>query len=265
MKRVLLFLVAILLSLAFYLNRQSTTHQPTQDQITSSSSAPARAAPLQLPANLIHPDSGTKLPILHSQSAGGEPENIQQYPNQTLASLPSGEQESLWEALSLARREVRPIPKSHAERQENQGFDYYAVHQEQKLTSRFGPQGMQIVSSSRRYTEQDAMDPVTAWQANMRLHAFAGEEIPQSTSPEKSAQNSSKIEFHHQPGLIEWFDNAEEGLEHGYTIAARPSNLSEGEQVSLEVSLDGLQALDGRTGDGTPDRARRTQRPPLRG
>lgn len=66
------------------------------------------------------------------------------------------EQKSLWQALSEARREVREIPESWRSRKENLGYDFYALHPKQQLTSRFGTGEVQLVSSERTYTEADA-------------------------------------------------------------------------------------------------------------
>lgn len=154
----------------------------------------------------------------------------------SLNDLPSSEQQSLWKAFSEARREVRPIPESRAQRAENLGYDFYALHPKQNMTTRFGSQGVQIVSSDRHYTEADAEHPTTAWQAQMHLLSFAGERVPQGSQAEKSSLATSRVEYRHGPVLTEWFDNGIAGIEHGYTIATRPPQLSDGEEVALGLS-----------------------------
>jgi len=252
MKRILLSLVLILLGLVFYLSHQSADLQQAQGVTSQVAINPAKPAAFsqawsEITSSNTVPNLTAPLPQRHSENlvdnSGGA--------DKTLSSLPSNEQKSLWKAYSEARREVRLIPESRAGRTENLGYDFYALHPKQNMTTRFGSQGVQFVSSNRTYTEDDIKNPTTAWQAQMRLLAFAGEEVFQGAKPEKSEQRSSLVEFHHSPELIEWFDNGVEGIEHGYTIAARPSNLSDGEDVLFEVTLDGLQASDRKLDDGS--------------
>lgn len=166
-----------------------------------------------------------------------------------LKKLTVAEQQSLWAAFAEARREVRSIPEAWTGRPENQDFDFYALHPKQKLTTRFGSQGVQLVSSERTYTEADTENPITSWQARMRLSSFAGQSVSLEAPPEQSAESSSKVEYRHQPGLVEWYDNGAAGVEHGYTIAARPAGLGQAEAVSFEVAVDGLQVTEGVSDD----------------
>ncbi|MDA7881406.1 FG-GAP repeat protein, partial [Akkermansiaceae bacterium] len=173
----------------------------------------------------------------------------------TLSDLSDTEQKSLWVAFSEARREARrearPIPGAWAQREENIGYDFYALHPKQNLTTRFGSQGVQIVSSDRTYTESDARNPSTAWKARMHLLSFAGSNVPLGAPAEKSEGNGSRVEYRHRPGLTEWYDDGIAGMEHGYTIAQRPRHLQAGEEVVLEVALDGLKAADHTEEDGS--------------
>ena len=170
-----------------------------------------------------------------------------------LSSLTDREQRSLWKAFSEARLEVRPIPETRAHRAENLGYDFYALHPKQNMTARFGSQGVQIVSSDRTYTEEGAVTPDAAWEARMRLLSFAGEEVSPGAQPEKSEGRDSRVEYRHQPGLTEWYENGTEGLEHGYTIAARPTSRSDGGEISVEIALDGLRATVRKRGDDRQD------------
>lgn len=211
-----------------------------------------------LPLNADHRGliSENQLPLAEKAGTGVQPLTAGSPDRQTAAAaaldeLSNTEQQSLWTAFSEARREVRPIPEHWAEREENQGYDFYALHPKQHLTTRFGAQGVQIVSSDRTYTEADAQQAGTAWQANMRLLTFAGQEVPTGALPEKSDELSSRVEYCHQPDITEWFDNGVEGMEHGYTIAARPAHLSDGEPVSLTVAVDGLTVAQQTSDDDT--------------
>lgn len=71
------------------------------------------------------------------------------------------EQRSLWQALSEARREVRAIPEAWSAREENRGYDLYALHPKQKLTARFGRGTVRFVSSIRSEVAADANRPGT--------------------------------------------------------------------------------------------------------
>ena len=169
----------------------------------------------------------------------------------TLSDLPDSEQASLWKAFSEARREARPIPKAWAQRDENVGYDFYALHPKQNLTTRFGSQGVQIVSSDRTYTEGDANNPTTAWEARMHVLSFAGSNVPLGAPAEKLEDSSSRVEYRHLAELTEWYDNGVDGMEHGYTIAERPRHLQTGKDVVLEVALDGLKASEQSNEDGS--------------
>jgi hypothetical protein len=154
--------------------------------------------------------------------------------------LTEAEQRSLWHAFSEARREVREIPAAWADRPENRGYDFYAPHPKQKLTARFGAGEVQFVSSQRTYPVTDAGQPVTAWEARMRLRSFAGREVAADAKPEKVA--GSRVAYQRAAGLTEWYDNGVEAMEHGFTVAARPGHLAAGAEGVLEMSLEGLTA-----------------------
>ncbi|MGJ8724877.1 MAG: hypothetical protein ACSHYB_10005 [Roseibacillus sp.] len=165
--------------------------------------------------------------------------------------LSQSEQKSLWAAFSEARREIRPIPESWSQREENLGFDFYALHPKQNLTTRFGPQGIQFVSSDRTYTEEDAEKASTSWTAQMNVLSFAGNNIPLSASPEKNETSSTRVEYRHSPELTEWYHNGVVAMEHGYTVAQRPAHLNPTEEVVIEVALYGLTAAAHTAEDGS--------------
>lgn len=152
------------------------------------------------------------------------------------------EQKSLWQALSEARREVREIPEAWANRPENLGYDFYALHPTQQLTARFGAGAVQLVSSERSHTEADTGQPTTAWEAKMSLQSFAGGEVAADATAEKVAGN--RVEYQRAPGLTEWFDNGTEAMEHGFTVAGRPAHLAANDEVVIAMRLDGLNAAE---------------------
>jgi len=169
----------------------------------------------------------------------------------SLDDLPKSEQQSLWQAFSEARREARLIPDAWAQREENLGYDFYALHPKQNLTARFGSQGVQFVSSDRTYTEEDKSNPTTSWEARMHVLSFAGSNVPLGAPAEKSEGSGSRMEYRHRAEFTEWYDNGVDGMEHGYTIAQRPRHLQHEEEVVIEVALDGLEAEAHTAEDGS--------------
>lgn len=74
----------------------------------------------------------------------------------------------------------------------------------------------------------------------MRIRTFAGNEVAAVVEPEKVA--GRRVEYRHAAGLTEWYDNGVEAMEHGFTVAGRPAHLTDGDEVVLEMALDGLTA-----------------------
>lgn len=162
--------------------------------------------------------------------------------------LTETEQRSLWQAFSEARRKVREIPEAWAERGENLGYDFYALHPKQNLAARFGPDAVRFASSAQTYTAADADQPTTAWEAQLRLRALAGREVAVGAKPKKVG--GSRVEYLHGAGLTEWYDNGIEAMEHGLTVDGRPAHLAAGEKVVLEISLEELHATPSAAGEG---------------
>ncbi|MEK7950058.1 EF-hand domain-containing protein [Luteolibacter soli] len=96
---------------------------------------------------------------------------------------------------------------------------YYAHHPKQRLTVRFKPQGISIRPSGRG-----------DWNLAM-TSASAGEGSMIST-------HGTRAEYRHPDGLVEWFENRAEGIEHGFTVARPPGGAKEG--LSLTVKLAGM-------------------------
>ncbi|MGJ8643280.1 MAG: hypothetical protein ACSHX9_07730 [Luteolibacter sp.] len=189
--------------------------------------------------------------IPHTSTPSTAAPNKQQASQEELNKLTDVEQKSLWVAFSEARREIRPIPESHREREENLGYDFYALHPKQNLTTRFGAQGVQFVSSNRTYTEDDRNNPTTTWTAQMHILSLAGKATPLGANPEKTEAYSTRVEYQHSPELTEWYDNGVTAMEHGFTLTQRPAHLKPGEDVVIEVALNGLNAAAHTAEDGT--------------
>lgn len=71
--------------------------------------------------------------------------------------------------------------------------------------------------------------------------------------------SGTRAEFHYLDGVVEWFENRKEGIEHGFILARHPADGPDGE-IRLEVQLSGLHATAGdqddvlilRSDDGIP-------------
>ena len=160
-----LVLLAGLAVLSFQKKHSPEGSFPEPSQTAASPVAP-QIEPIFLP-ELPKSNQAAALPAGSSLRGAGSDSIINE-------ELTEAEQRSLWQAFSEARREVREIPDAWAAREENLGYDFYALHPKQNLSARFGPEAVQFVSSSRSYTAADADQPGTAWEARMRLRAFAG-------------------------------------------------------------------------------------------
>ena len=161
-----------------------------------------------------------------------------------LQKLTDPEQKSLWVAFSEARREIRPVPESRAEREENLGYDFYALHPKQNLTTRFGTQGVQFISSDRTYTEEDQNHPTTSWAAQMHVLSLAGKAIPLVASPTKTEASSTTVQYQHTPELTEWYHN--DVTASGtwlYPCPASLGHLNSSEDIEIGVALNGLKAI----------------------
>ncbi|RYD63806.1 MAG: hypothetical protein EOP83_11235, partial [Verrucomicrobiaceae bacterium] len=127
--------------------------------------------------------------------------------------------DDLWLALGTARRNIRPMVG------ELEGASHYAHHPEQKLTVRFNPQGVSIRPSGKAQGNG-------AWDLVM-TSASAGEGSTISV-------DGTRAEYRHPDGVVEWFENRVEGIEHGFTIN-RP-RVSEESGLTLTVKLAGMTA-----------------------
>ena len=244
--------VVILIAAAVFYSSYYNPRKPQAEEVAKRISQPANnpSYPGSQQLDGIDPKtrSAERENVTPASTASG---NKTQATQEELDKLTETEQKSLWAAFSEARREIRPIPQAWSEREENMGFDFYSLHPKQNLTTRFGDEGVQMVSSNRTYTEEDAQNPTTSWTARMSVLSLAGNDIPLGASAEKAEGSGSRVEYRHNAELTEWYDNGVTAMEHGYTIARRPAHLGNGEEVVIEVALDGLHAVEAATEDGT--------------
>ncbi len=162
---------------------------------------------------------------------------------EALGALPSAEQTSLWAAFSEARREAHPIAAHQRDLPQNRGYEYYASNPGQRINARFGVSGVRFGARGERFDE--AGHSGAGWEAVLRLKRVAGREVSDAVAVCKSAAAMTRMEIEHAVGVTEWFENRREGFEHGLTLQRRPDGLSPGDELRIEVTLDGLQARTG--------------------
>lgn len=118
----------------------------------------------------------------------------------------------LWRAVDEARRSIRPLADDPKQ------ASHYAHHPGQNLATRFEDRGISIRPAGEG-----------AWELAM-TSASAGENSTLSFE-------GTRAEYRHPDGIVEWFDNRAEGIEHGFTLARPPAG---NDGIALTVRLDGL-------------------------
>lgn len=122
-------------------------------------------------------------------------------------------------AISQARRQVRGLSGDESVLPENNGTLFFANHPGQQFTSRFvqdgvivrSPDGTNEVKLSRR-------DPGSA----------------------RVTAEGTRVRYEYGDGTVEWFDNAEGGLEHGMVLEHRPP--ASGGPLRIGLGIEGLEA-----------------------
>ena len=113
---------------------------------------------------------------------------------------------------------------------------YGAVNPAQQYTSYFMPDGLHL---------GDASQADKAWRLEMRLQSVGyGRRLRPVSAAQLSAADR-RIEYartvgdDRQTSLTEWYENGEQGLEQGFTLAAAPGERRAGERLRLEMELSG--------------------------
>jgi hypothetical protein len=143
--------------------------------------------------------------------------------------LPKTEQQSLWKAFSEARRKIRPLSDHQKTMPENKGAFYLASNPGQKIRARFLEDGVRLLSG---HAGRD-------WQGELSL-ATEGDVL-------EVRQDGTQIEYV-RDGLIEWYHNKPEGLEHGYIVQRKTDALSSDEGLRIPVRVDGLDVQESEEG-----------------
>ncbi len=106
---------------------------------------------------------------------------------------------------------------------------YLANNQAQDLNANFLPAGIRVFPQSEA-------DP--RWQLGMRLTGWGYLGSVQSLAPGEMVVEGARVEYQRGP-LTEWYLNAENGLEQGFTLADRPAALQDGRPLVLEIEIEG--------------------------
>ncbi|HNX33240.1 MAG TPA: FG-GAP repeat protein [Kiritimatiellia bacterium] len=128
--------------------------------------------------------------------------------------LSASDSNSLWKALSEARREIGTVTGS------TDGALLRAHNPGQKLSVRFMPNAVSVAPSR---TNAD-------WRVSFALDGVTGR-------PAAVTSRGTRMEYDHG-NLIEWYDNQAGGVEHGVILKTRPENADS--DVRLRVAIIGL-------------------------
>jgi hypothetical protein len=139
-----------------------------------------------------------------------------------LQALPKSEQESLWAAFEAARRNINGLTPRETEIPGNEGVSAFSYNPRQDLATRYLQEGVRL-SGGRKGD----------WEVNF--------EYDDRGSSSRFEASGTRAEFHHGDGVIEWYENRAEGVEHGFVLDRRPAS-AEG-ALRLDIALAGLHAV----------------------
>jgi len=124
---------------------------------------------------------------------------------------------SLWETLGSARRMVQPLSSHEASLPENEGVRFFATNSVQRINVRFLDGMVRLQPGSE-----------AGWSATLRL---AG--VEEVVRPDLS---DGRVEFRHKNGVLEWYENRAEGIEHAFLVDHPTGE----DGLKLELNLGGL-------------------------
>jgi hypothetical protein len=123
--------------------------------------------------------------------------------------------------LNQARHKVMPINGAATELEINRGASHFMQNSGQSLTARFGEGGVRLGSSKGE-----------SWQ--VALH-YSGASAASTMQPEGSRMN-----IQHPDGVMEWYENSAQGIEHGFILGTRATDTG---TRDIRVSMDGMVAI----------------------
>lgn len=120
------------------------------------------------------------------------------------------------------------LTSNEASLPQNDGVRFFAVNPRQQLTARFLDGAMRVASG--RGGE---------WAGTLRFVGSGSDLAERSATP---VARENRVEYQHPDGVTEWYVNRADGIEHGFTVAARPAEAAKAGELQLNLSLDGLTA-----------------------
>ncbi len=149
----------------------------------------------------------------------------------TLADLPDEEGRSLGEAMHEARYAVWRVDGTPARGVVAAEETLTAGNPSQRYATAFADDGARVDASGG------------AWSVGLKLVAFGAESGTRPVGRPTRSARGRRVEYA-RDGIVEWYENTDKGLEHGFTIPAAP----EGDgRIAIALEVD--SSLKGRTGD----------------
>ena len=133
------------------------------------------------------------------------------------APVPQSDRAGLREAFEAAARTARPAAHGYAMRSTAS-----------PLVAHFDGRGMSVVS------DQATWD----WGLELTSYGFPGSELAVD-QPLAMQAAGSRLAYHWGADLEEWYVNQARGLEHGFTLSARPDGADPGESLLLDLRVRG--------------------------
>lgn len=198
------------------------------------------------------PDLPEATPMAAGSSSAADPTLPE-----ALAGLPQGEQVSLQEALFEAMHAVTALTEEEQGYPGNEGASHFVAHPRQRFTVRFLREGGVRLGSEREEN---------GWQGTVRLAAVFHQ--ADQTDPSDRADLPGGVWYAQgrraerptaDGALTEWYENRAEGLEHGFTLARRPTRADRGAAPAPEAETDAeavvlALALEGWRAEADPER-----------
>jgi len=126
----------------------------------------------------------------------------------------SGQYESLGAAFQAARYAVEKIDPAD---QHSRGADYFAANPRQQLRAWFRRDGVELASGR---PTPEGREP---WSMMVRLRAVGRGGALSEVMPASTKGEGSRVEMAAADGSItQWFENKEDGIEQGFTVARKP-------------------------------------------
>ncbi len=140
------------------------------------------------------------------------------------------EDATLWHAFDKAALAIHKPVESELAQPGNAGVQFFAANPRQQLTARFLGSEVRLGSGAGG-----------RWQLGVRGAAWGRADAVTDTPAGPPPVASEDSVRYARGGLVEWFRNVPEGLEHGFTLMQRPAGAGE---VRVDVALDGLRAAN---------------------